>query len=402
MKRAAILALIALQALLAALPGAAQDQAVAACLFPTVGLTPESGDLLEVVGRALSHNLQQLGILILPEETWRQGLGNTAPEALLNGRVAAEVASRAGARMAVVSLIHVEDRQLSMSIKAVDARSGRVVSSVYATTLVGVAVHNRIGEAVQRLTPQLQSFLDPEQRGEEVAPFVIEAALLSDLDGIRISLGGVEPVGQIAGGRLTLPFALYPSGTRLEVLQEKEGYHPARETIVLEQVRSEVPLRPLWRHTRHSVHLSWTTGQILGMGLGYRYYLRPDYLFLAAENAFYLQPAPVPGAEGLAFHDDLGFLAGRYLLSPHDSPVRFALAAGLGLILTKSAAPGWFTDWYLNLMSLNLEYNRRLYTFGLRGDLKVTLGIGDDLLGTQVLSLQRFGPLFTLSAGRKL
>ncbi len=397
-------ALAVLAVVLSAARAAAQEAPIAACLFPTVALTEgeETASLSDIVGRALAQNLHQLGIEVLPEAAWRQALGGVRDEALTDGRTASEVAARAGARMAVVSLVHLDGRQLAMGVRVIDARSGRVVSSVYSTTLVGVAVHNRITDAVSRLTPQLESFLRPEQQVEDLAPFVVEATLLSDLDGTRISLAGVEPVGEIVNGRLTLPFALYPAGTKLEVVSEKEGYHTARETIVLDKSRSEARLEPLWRETRRSVHLSWTTGQALGIGLGYRHYLTPDTLFLAAESYIYFQPEALAGSDGLAFHNDLGFLVGRYLFSRYDARVRFALAAGLGVILSKTGSPGLFTDWYLDVGSVNLEWNLRQYTIALRSDAKATTGIGNDLLGTGVMILQRFGPQITVSLGRKL
>jgi hypothetical protein len=289
-----------------------------------------------------------------------------------------------------------------MGVRVIDVRSGRVVSSVYSTTLVGVAVHNRITDAVSRLTPQLESFLRPEEQGADLAPFVVEATLLSELDGTRLSLGGVEPVGEISNGRLTLPFSLYPVGTRLEVVGEKEGYHTRSEEIVLDGPRSEARLEPLWRETRRSVHLSWTTGQVLGLGVGYRHYLKPDLLFVAGETYMYFQPAAPADAGGLAFHDDLGVLVGRYLFSRYDARTRFALGAGLGVVLTKTGSPGLFTDWYLDLVSANLEWNLRRYTIGLRSDAKATLGIGRNLLGADIMRMQSFGPLVTLSVGRKL
>ncbi len=395
--------LLALVALLAAASAHAQEARIAACLFPTIALTEgdESRRLSEIVNSALSQNLQHLQISILPDKAWRDALAGAPEQSVLNGKVAAEAAARAGARMAVVSLIHLEGRQLSMDVKVLDSRSGRLVSGVYAVTLVGVAVHNRVTEAVDRLTPQLESFISPEQQAEEVAPFVLEATLLSGLDGTRVSLGGIEPAGEISGGRLTLPFAPYPVGTRLELVEEKEGYHGARETIVLERPRSEVRLQPLWRETKRSVYLMLTTGQLFGLGVGYRHYLKPDTLFLAGENYFYLQPAQ-SDAGGMAIHDDLGVLVGRYLLWKYDAPFRFALAAGAGVVLTKAGVPGLFTDWYLDLVSVNLEWNKREYMFSLRADAKATLGIGNDLLGADIMTMNRFGPMLTVSIGRKL
>ncbi len=405
MQRRTVLALLAawIAAAAAGAQETPQETRIAACLFPTIVLSEgdESRRLSEIVNSALSQNLQQLQISVLDEKAWREALAGAPQESLLNGKIAAEVAARAGARMAVVSLVHLEGRQLSMDVKVLDSRSGRLVSGVYAVTLVGVAVHNRVTEAVDRLTPQLESFISPEQQAEDVAPFVLEVTLLSGLDGTRVSLAGIEPVGEISGGRLTLPFAAYPVGTRLDLVEEKEGYHPARETVVLYKPRSEARLQPLWRETKRSVYLSFTTGQLLGLGVGYRHYLQPDTLFVAGENYFYLQPAQ-SDAGGMAVHDDLGALIGRYLFSRHDAAFRFALAAGAGVIVTKAGAPGLFADWYLDLLSVSLEWNKRDYMFALRGDAKATLGIGNNLLGADIMKMNRFGPQITVSVGRKL
>ena len=382
----------------------AQAGEITACVFPITVLGEAAGvaELGGVVRDALVRNLQVLGVRTLADPEWRPAARarGLADEDLLAGPAAAAVAREVGARMAVSGLVYIEGRQLALSVKVLDPRSARLVTSVYATTILGVTVHNRIAEVVDRLTPRLASFVNPEQDTPEVPPFVLEVTLISEIEGLEVKVGGVESGGRIEEGRLTLPFNPYPVGTRLAVHKEAAGYHSAMETVELDRPRSEIALSPLWPETRSSWHLHWTTGQLFGLGVGYRRYLRPDTSFLEADNYLYLQPSRHPGGE-LTIHNDLGMVVGRYLLLPYGSPVRFALATGLGVVLTKAPLPGLFTDVYLNLASLILEYNRRTSMLYLRLDTKLALGIGNNLLGTEVMFLERFGPLLTLGLGWK-
>jgi hypothetical protein len=380
---------------------------LAACLFPATDLTAteQSAPFGPIIEAALRTNLQNLGLEILAPESWRKILERDGhpDRALSQGPVAAAVAREAGARMAVSGLYLLQEEQLVMDIKIYDSETGRIVAGTFSASRVGVTLNNRINEAIDQLTPQLEEFLEPAQdRPAEISPFVLEVKLLSHDEGMEVSIAGVEAGGTIQEGQLTLPFIPYPVGTKLLIRKSKKGYHPAEETVTLNQARTEVALRPLLPLTRYTLNVTWTTGQLLGLGLGMRYYLRPNYLFLGAEDYFYLQRNPNPGSVSVP-HNDLGILIGQYLFFSHNSPIRFGLAAGLGLIVTvlSSPDPVWYTDFYLNLISPWVEWNLKRWLVYLRVDGRFVLDVGKNLIGGDWLEIPRLGPPITLGVARK-
>lgn len=398
--------------ILAALAASAQAQGSetvlpAACLFPTVDLTAteQSAAFGPIIDAALRTNLQSLGLSILNEEAWRRALQRLgyADRELSQGPVAVRAAREAGARVAVCGLYLLREEQLVLSVKIYDSSTGRIVAGTFNASRVGVALNNRINETIDQLTPQLKRFLEPSQdKPPEIAPFVLEVILHSPDEGLEVSIAGVEAGGVIQDGRLTLPFIPYPVGTKLLLRKTKKGYHPAEETVTLDKPRTEAALRPLLPLTRWTLNMTWTTGQFLGLGVGMRYYLRPDSLFLGAEDYFYLQCNANPGSAAVP-HNDLGVFVGKYLFFSHSSPIRFGLAAGAGLILTVLSTPGavGYTDFYLNLASPWVEWNLKRWLVYMRVDARYVLDLGPNLIGGNWFSLDRYGPPITLGAARK-
>ena len=384
-----------------------ENARLAACLFPPLDLTgtEESAPFGPIIGTALRTNLESLDLVILTEEDCKGILereGQTV-QALSQGPVAVSVAHEAGARLAVSGLYLLQEDQLVMSVKIYDSDTGRIVAGTFSANRVGVTLNNRINETIAQLTPQLEQFLRPaEDKPRDISPFVLEVILRSADEGMEVSLAGVEAGGRIQDGRLTLPFIPYPVGTKLLIRKTKPGYHPAEETLTLGKPRTEAALRPLLRQTRYTLNVTWTTGQFLGLGVGMRYYLKPDYRFLGAENYFYLQRNPNPGSISV-LHNDLGFFFGQYLFFGHNSPFRCGLATGLGWIVSTvpTADPAWFTDMYLNLFSPWVEWNHKRWLAYLRVDARYALDLGRNLLGGNWFEVKGYGPPVTLGAAYK-
>jgi hypothetical protein len=383
------------------------NPSLAACLFPPVDLTgtEQSAPFGPIIDTSLRTNLQSLGLAILAEESWRRILERDGYpiQSLSKGPVAVSVAREAGARVAVSGLYLLQEEQLVMNIKIYDSETGRIVAGTFSASRVGVTLNNRINEAIDQLTPQLELFLQPAQeKPQDISPFVLEVTLLSPDEGMEVSIAGVEAGGRIQDGRLTLPFIPYPVGTKLLIRKTKAGYHEAEETVALTQPRMEAALRPLVPQTRYTLNATWTTGQLLGLGIGMRYYLKPDYRFLGVENYSYLQRNPNPGSVSVP-HNDLGVSFGQYLFFRHDSPIRFGLATGLGLIVStlSSPDPAWYTDFYLTLVSPWVEWNYRSWLVYLRADARYVLDVGPNLIGGDWFSIDRLGPPLTLGVARK-
>ncbi len=314
-----------------------------------------------------------------------------------------------GALLVVESSAAVERRELVMSFRAIEAETARVIAADFVPTMVGVSVHNRIREVIEDLAGRLERFLENPGAVETFDPFVLSAEVRMGPDGTVISLPGGEELATVSDGTARLPFNPYPVGTNIVLRREYPGYHPGESVVRFGSANSTLQLRSLWKERRWSAGAHVTMGQLAGLGVAGRYFFEPDVWFVGLQNYFYVQPAGIEVVDDIS-HNDVTAWAGRYFFFPYDSPFRIGLGAGLGVILTgiSSATPSLFTDYYLMPISLWMEYNTRNWTFFLRSDLKAALGIGRNLLGSQVIGVRNAagesasGVPLTFGIGRKL
>jgi hypothetical protein len=381
--------------------GAQTPEEVRAFYVPTTPLDDDEESLrfAGIIDEALRRELGLLGLeLVVSEQGEPTSLGGSV-----------EAGREADATIVVGSTALVERRELVMTFRVIDVASERLIEAAFSPTLVGVTVHNRIDEAVTDLARRLEEFLaNPEERAS-IAPFALSVTLFGAPEGMAVSYPGSEPLGFVRGGELELPFEPYPVGSRLLLEKTHPGYHSDEETVELTSPRNTFDLDPLWKETVWAGEAFWTTGQLAGLGLGVRYYLQPDYWFLAGENYFYMQLSPYENANPVA-HNDIQAWTGRYLLFDYDSSFRFGVGAGLGVILTRvfEAENFLFTDFYLNLLTIWLEYNTRSWTYFFRMSNKISLGIGNHLLGAGYMSVYDPTsdgdfemPAMTVGVGRK-
>lgn len=374
---------------------------VRAFYVPTTPLNNDEESLrfAGIIDEALRRELGLLGLELVDAEP---GEPVSLGASVAQGR-------EAQATIVVGSTALVERRELVMTFRVIDVASERLIEAAFSPTLVGVTVHNRIDEAVTDLARRLEEFLaNPEERAS-IAPFALSVTLYGAPEGMAVSYPGGEPLGRIENGELTLPFEPYPVGSRLLLEKTHPGYHSDEETVELSSPRNSFDLEPLWKETIWAGELFWTTGQLAGLGVGVRYYLQPDYWFLAGENYFYMQLSPYENVNPVA-HNDIQAWTGRYLLFDYDSSFRMGVGAGLGLVLTRvfEAENFLFTDFYLNLLTIWLEYNTRSWTYFFRMSNKISLGIGNHLLGAGYMSVydptsdgEFEMPAMTIGVGRK-
>jgi hypothetical protein len=157
----------------------------------------------------------------------------------------------------------------------------------------------------------------------------------------------------------------------------------------------EFRLKRMRPRTRWGTEFNWTFGQVLGIGVAQRYYLKPDVSYAAAELYTYAQ-TNFSESHPL-FHHDLRLLYGGYLFTGPDDLFRLGWSTGVGVILTwfTIADQGLYGDWYLNLINASLELNFRRFLVYLRAEGKYTLGIGRNLLGRNMQSVSGRPPPIT-------
>ena len=369
-----------------------------ACVFRAVDLSPtaEYGEYQSILTGMLQAEVATSGFQVLPEATWdalREKRGYQDVD-LLQGDKALEVAAQAGARLAVTGFYRVENRQFVLEIKCYDVEARAFIQGVLKTGRLTLAMYNLMDGAVKELLPKVRLVGKPPPPPGPVT--AEQVTLLSGDEGTEILLAGSQTVGTIRDGSLLMPPIPFPVGSAITVEKLKEGYHPSRESLLLEKPVQEFRLKPLRPKTRWGTEFNWTYGQVLGFGVAQRYYLKPDVSYAAAELYNYAQ-TNFSESHPL-FHHDLRLLYGGYLFTGPDDLFRLGWSSGAGVILTWFTIPdqGLYGDWYLNLINASLELNYRRFLIYLRGEAKYTLGIGRNLLGSGMLSIGNGPPPITV------
>jgi hypothetical protein len=384
--------------LLLGAPACLPAQTLPAVVFRAVDLspTPEYGEYKFILTNMLQAEVANSGFGVLPEGKWdqvREKRGYQDVE-LLEGGKALEVAAEVGARLAVTGFYRVENRQFVLEIKCYDVEARAFIQGVLKTGRLTLAMYNLLDGAVKELLPKVRLVgKPPPPPGPVIAE---QVTLLSADEGAEILLAGSQTVGTIRDGSLLVPPIPFPVGSAITVEKRKEGYHPSRESLLLENPVQEFRLKRMRPKTRWGTEFNWTTGQVLGFGVAQRYYIKPDVSYAAAELYNYSQ-TNFSQSHPL-FHHDLRLLYGGYLFTGPDDLFRLGWSTGAGLILTWFTIPdqGLYADWYLNLINVSLELNYRRWLVYLRTEGKYALGIGRNLLGSGWLSFNRGPPPITV------
>jgi len=346
-----------------------------------------------IITDALSVETDNAGFQLVSPERWEQArvrLG-IAPEDLLLGPNALVVARAVDAEVAATGFYRIDDSRIVVEVKFYDVREERLAASAVRSGRIGLAVSNLVNAAVldavswlegpSGLVPQ-----DPSSRG------VRSVALLSADEGAELFVGG-RRLATITEGRAVVPTAT--SDLEVTVEGRKPGFHPRSQRVRV-AVDTETTLRPLRSETRWGAELLYTSGQLVGLGLGLRYYFEPDKTFLSCDDYFYVQSTFTDRASAV-FHDDVRFLIGRYLFLGPYSPVRLGLAAGVGGIVTVFAdrGVGDSFDAYLSPVNLWVEWNTRRWSVYWRVEGKYAVETGSSLLDRGWLEIPQAGPPMT-------
>ncbi len=368
-------------------------QTLPACVFRAVDLSPtkEYGEYQFILTGMLQQEVANSGFGVLPEGKWdplREKHGYKDVD-LLEGSKALEVAAEAGARLAVTGFYRVDDRQFVLEIKCYDVQARAFIQGVLKTGRLTLAMYNLLDGAVRELLPKVRLVGKPPP---PPGPVIAEQVTLTSKDeGTEILLPGEQTVGSIQDGVLLLPPIPFPVGSSITVEKKKEGYHLSRESLMLDKPVQEFRLQRLRPLTRWGTEFNWTYGQVLGIGVAQRYYLKPDVSYVAAELYTYVQ-TNFSDSHALVHHD-LRAMYGGYLFTGPDDLFRLGWSSGAGVILSWFTIPdqGLYGDWYLNLLNASLELNYRRFLIYLRGEAKYTVGMGRNLLGKGMLSVDN-GP----------
>ena len=368
-----------------------------AAVFTVANASPAGGgeEYRPVITEALSLETANAGFRLVPPPRWeaaRTGLGTGAADLSL-GPVAVAVARAVDADVAATGLYRIDDGRAVVEIKFYDVEQGQLIAAIVRSGRAGLAVYNLVSDAMLEAAPVLTEWLETAELDESRPDSrVTMLNLLSPDEGAEVLVAGRQ-VTTIREGRGVV--ATVTADPDVEVETRKPGFHARAQRV---SVSSSDPagarLRPMAAETRWAAEALYTSGQLVGVGLGGRYYITPDRLFLSGDTYIYVQTGF--SGDSPVFHDDLRFLAGRYLFLGPYSPVRVGFAAGFGGIITvpSNRDAGGGLDLYLSPANLWVEWNRRQWS--LFGRLEGKYAVGTDFLARGWLEVGEGGPPVTL------
>ncbi len=383
-----------------------------AVIFLSVNLSEgEYSDYQKIITEIITVELTNMGFTITDKQLWQdiadtRGLNNFD---LLIGSNAISIADAVKADLAITGFYYIEDSSIIIDFKCYSVQSGRLIASYIDSGRIGLSLHNLINNAITQMLPQIQElkeyivqiYIEDTAKIEESS--IYELTLISEDEGLEVYLAGDTYLGKIVNGRLTISTIPFIAGTELIIHKKKEGYHSDGEIILLEETGMEVILQPLAKKTRFAAEMLWTSGQFFGLGMGFRFYIKPDSFFISLDDYFYMQYG-FDERSNPVFHNDLRFLAGKYLFLPYNSTFRMGISAGLGCIFTFYSIPEkyLYTDFYINFSNFWMEWNIEQWAIFLRFEGKYTVGIGRNLLERGFVALDGgFGPPITIGVIRR-
>jgi hypothetical protein len=375
------------------------------CVFLSYNLSSaqDTEKYKEIITDALEVELKNLGLSVVPREEWREVQWEMEfdDEALVLGANAVRVSRRLKAQLAVTGFYSVDSNRILLQIKCYNVKQDRLIAGVLESGRLGVSLYNLISQSIVRMRPKVVEGLKPLPPVERLTdPRLTEVELLSADEGAEVYLNGEELLGTVEEGRLGI-YSI--KGTDLHLELKKGGFHPRREVVHLEEkIKHEHKLTKLVRETRWASEILYTSGQMLGLGFGLRYYFLPDELFVSLEDYLYVQHAFRSQSQPI-LHNDIRLLAGRYLfLSPYYL-FRFGVSTGLGVIITGFSVPDIpvCTDFYINAINGWVELNFPDWILYFRVEAKYGVDVGENLLGGRWHLVGGCVPPMTLGAVKK-
>ena len=377
------------------------------CVFLDVDLseTEENSKYENIITDQIIVELENSGFNVLPRKRMEEVFADSglSKKELVSGASVIPLARQVGADLAFCGFYSVENKALHLQIKCYSVAQEVLIGAVLKTGRLNLSIYNLINRAVGEIVPRIQVIKEPANEIAAVRDQVRKVVLLSPDEDMEISLAGERRVGRVSNGRLVLPFIPFQIGSELILEKRKEGYYPDEERVVLDKESLEIGLRPLRKKIHLATEMHWTYGQLLGIGLGQRYYLKPDYWFLSGEFYYYIQHSFMENSRPV-FHYDLRFLFGGYPLSRVGSRLRLGFSSGIGGIMTSFSVSGMPVnrDIYLNVLNIWLEWNlSEKWVLFLRSEGKYSLGLEGGLLGRGWLMVGDHFPPLTLGLVRK-
>lgn len=397
MREARRLLLLILPLILAVPPGWSEESQISGksvVVFQLVNMSPGGAqkDHQESLSKAVEQEFGAVGFALIPQDQWIGEADKRKISALrvLEAQQALDLAGGTTADMAVIGSYSMDkdpqtakDRIL-VSVQCYDVAAGTLITGFLRTWSFNLGFYNLLHREIADLVQKVIFVTAPKLISIQENVRVNEITFTCPQDGLEVVVEGQKSIGRIQGGSLVFQTGGVKAGTVLRLEKRREGYHTVWQTI---HASPEVALAPIPIKDTWATEINWTTGQLEGAGATMRWYPVPNWIIVGFSEYLFAQIPFVPDASW-PLHADSELLAGLYLFLPPESQFRFGISAGLGAILTWVPATSLpvYTDVYINALNFWAEYRIWDVTLLLRIQFKVALGLGTNVLGTNLIA----------------
>lgn len=301
------------------------------------------------------------------------------------------------ADLLILGYFYLIDNRIIIQLNAVNPLSGDLVSSVLKIARQNISFYNMLPGTMERFK---EGILNEKETIIKIAdagiqPYTSRIYIDSRQKDLSIAMDGGEILDTFTGEQLELPLHPEPLGQKMDIRYSAEGYHSAVESFYLDENIKYVELPRLYPQTKQALIAEYAIGQMLGAGIVYRGYPAIDRFYLSLGVYGFLNNSDAnlfSGVRHLDVYPELGLY-----ISPVKNLFRWGISGGGGCIFTfdTGETTSVYTDLYVS-GGLFAELNFRDIAVYLKPQLKYTLGIGNNHLGTGILTK---GFLIPLSMG---
>lgn len=377
---------VALPLVLLASRGLSADGRIASTsvvFFPLANFSPngEQKEHQQALTDAVRQEFEAVGFHVLADDQWTAEAARLklAPDRITEAPQVLLLGQKAGADMAVSGFYWMEKDRILVSLQCYDVKAGTLITGFLHTWRFNLGFYNSIHGEMADLVQRVVFLTAPKLITLKEDVRIDQITFTSPQNGMEVIVQGQRSVGRIQDGSLVFHTDGLKAGAPLWIEKRQEGYHTLWQRVI---ASPEIALTSLPRENNMSLELDWTAGQLEGAGATLRWYPVPDWVMLNFAEYLYTQIPLVPNGSW-PVHADSEALLGLYLFAPPEATFRWGISSGFGMILSYIAPTNvpLYTDFYVNLLSLWSEYRVGGLPVFARIELKVPLGIGNNLLG---------------------
>ncbi len=268
-----------------------------------------------------------------------------APISLVQGDgLPAEASSNAlavGAGWAAVISLEVANKRIAYSLRVYEASETALVASSGFSSYAGLTALPLFADSARAVATKTAAFqYSPSSRIK--GPIQYRISIESPDEGASVVIGtggawGSRNVGRIEIGTLVLPYIPFQKGTKIVVSLSKKDMVTIEVPIELGDEERHIAIPALQRREKENLLIGTGPGRLLGLGVTYRIFTRPDWDFIFFNERIFAGYDFSPGSIPL-LHMETWEGLGWYLLFPPKSPFRMGACIGGGILFSFSSA----------------------------------------------------------------